>query len=141
MSGPIKSSSLLPMWTDETPCPWLCQPRQVPQERATNTNYACEQNVPRTFSINNVSSYSSLCHIYSTPVTYLIDTEAGVSLLNKEVWDKVKSSEVELSPVTAHRLVGVDGIPIKVQGAVSLPVTIAEISAGQYIMILPILRY
>ena len=100
------------------------QPCQVPQERATNTNYAREQNVPQTFSINKVSNYSLLCDIYNTPVTVLI-TGVGVSLLNKEVWDRVKPSEVVLTPVTAQVLVGVDGIPIKVQGSVSLPVTIA----------------
>ena len=111
------------------------QPRQVPQERGTNTNYTHEQNVPQTFSINNVSSYSLLCDIYHTPVTFLIDTGAGVSLLNKEVWDKVKPSEVVLSPVTAHRLVGVDGIPIKVQDAVSLPVTIAGMQFQHHFII------
>ena len=81
------------------------QPHQVQPERATNINYD-EQNVPQTFSINNVSSNSLSCDIYNTPVTFLIDTGAGVSLLNKEVWDKVKPLEVVLSPVTDCSQIG-----------------------------------
>ena len=107
----------------------------MPQERGTNINYTHEQNVPQTFSINNVSSYSLSCDIYNTPVTFLIDTGAGVSLLNKKVWDKVKPLEVILCPVTAHRLVEVDDIPIKVQGSVSLPVTIAGMQIQHHFII------
>jgi len=65
-------------------------------------------NVPQTFIINNVSSYVLSCNIYSTPVSFLIDTGAGVSLLNKEVWDKLNQTKDALKPVVTQRIVGVD---------------------------------
>ena len=55
--------------------------------------------------------------MYTAPVSCLIDTGAGVSLLRGGVWDRIRPNNCKPSPVTAHRLVGVDGIPISVQGS------------------------
>ena len=68
--------------------------------------YVRKKNVPQTFSTNHVSSYSLSCDIYNTPVIFLIDTGSGVSLLNKKVWDRMKSSEVVLSPVGCKQIGG-----------------------------------
>ena len=46
-----------------------------------------------------------------------------MSLLNKEVWDKLEQTDDVLNPVVTQRIVGVDGIPIKMKGSVSLPIT------------------
>ena len=62
----------------------------------------------------------------NTPVSFLVDTGAGVSLLNKEVWDKLRQAEDMLKPVVTQRIVGVDGIPIRIEGSVSVPVTIGK---------------
>ena len=57
------------------------QPRlNAPQKTKTNP---VEPNALPTFSINNVSSYLLSCSIYGSPVSFLVDTGAGVSLLSK----------------------------------------------------------
>ena len=53
--------------------------------------------------INSISSYSLSCDIMGRPVSLLADMGAGVSLLNKEVWDGVKTREKQLlNPVISH---------------------------------------
>ena len=79
----------------------------------------------QTLSINNVSSYTLTCKVYGTPVSFLIDTGAGVCLLKDEVWNKVKPEGSILKPLKVHGLVGVDGIPIKVQGSATINLSIA----------------
>ena len=95
-------------------------------QNAPHTSSLPEQNVPQTFTINNVSSYVLSCNIYNTPVSFLVDMGAGVSLLNKEVWDKLRQAEDTLKPVVTQRIVGVDGIPIRIEGSVSVPFTIGK---------------
>lgn len=82
--------------------------------------------VPQTFTINNVQSYLLSCSVDRTPVSFLIDTGAGVSLLSKEVWGRLNRTEEMLRPVVSQRIVRVDGIPIKIEGSVSVPVTIGN---------------
>ena len=104
------------------------QPRQSAPQGTLMTNYPVELNTPPTFSINNVSSYLLSCRIYNSPVSFLVDTGAGVSLLSKPVWDKIKPTKAGLNPIVTHRLVGVDGVPIKVDGTVSVPITIEGVT-------------
>ena len=51
-----------------------------------------------------------------------------VSLLDKEVWDKIKSIAEDLKAVSNHWLVGVDGIPLKVLGSITTPLSISDIN-------------
>ena len=64
--------------------------------------------------INNVSSYVLSCSIGGHVVSFLVDTGAGVSLLNKDMWDRLKSKEDLIVPAASHRLVGVDGAPLNI---------------------------
>ena len=96
------------------------------EQNAPHTSSSPQHNVPQTFTINNVLSYLLSCNIYDMPVSFLVDTGAGVSLLNKEVWDKLRRPEDTLNPVVDERIMGVDGIPIRVEGSVSVPVTIGK---------------
>ena len=90
------------------------------------TNNIVPGNVPQTFTINNVQSYVLTCSIDNTPVSFLVDTGAGVSLLSKEVWDRLNRAEDKLKPVVTQRIVGVDGIPIKIEGSILVPVAIGK---------------
>ena len=81
-----------------------------------------------TFSINNVSSYLLSRSIYNGPVSFLIDMEAGVSFLSKSVWDKIKPGKDRFNSMVTHRLVRADGVPIKVEGIVSAPITIGKVT-------------
>ena len=51
---------------------------------------------------NNVSSYSLPCCMNDVPVSFLVDTGAGVSLLQGTVWDKIKLQNHKLKTVTVH---------------------------------------
>jgi len=66
------------------------QPRQTAPPGTAKTNYPVETNVPLTFLITNVLSYLLSCSIYNVPVSFLIDTGVGVSLLSTSIWDKIK---------------------------------------------------
>lgn len=44
-----------------------------------------------TLSIKNVSSYTLTYEVYGTPVSFLIDTGAGVCVLKDEVWNRLKA--------------------------------------------------
>ena len=64
--------------------------------------------------------------MYNVPVSFLTDTAAGVSLLQGNVlWDKIRSKDHKLTTVTPQRLVGVDAIPIRIQGT-----TLIQFSIG-----------
>ena len=69
----------------------------------------------------HVTSTIALCHS-------LLTQGAGVSLLSKSVWDKIKPAKERFNPMVTHRLVGVDGVPVKVEGIVSAPITIGEVT-------------
>ena len=72
------------------------------------------------------SSYVLSCNIYNTPVSFLVDMGVEVSLLNKEMWDKLRQAEDMLNPVVTQQIVGVNGMPIRIEGSVSVPVTIGK---------------
>ena len=86
--------------------------------------HSSEQHAQPT-SINNITGYYFCACVLGVPVSFLVDTGAGVLLLNGNVWDKFKSAETQVEPTVYHNLVGVDGHPIKVRGSVTLPVVIA----------------
>ena len=92
-----------------------------------NMKTLCEQegksNTARelpTITINSVSSYFLPGCVFETDISCLVDTGAGVSLLNGDVWDKVGPGSIVLEPVH-QKLVGVDGISLKVRGASTSP--------------------
>ena len=59
-------------------------------------------------------------------VSFLVDTGAGVLLLNGKVWDRMVPKNINTEVTEFHNLVGVDGHPIKVHGSASLPMVAAE---------------
>ena len=54
---------------------------------------------------------------------FLIDTGAGVSLLQEELWKKIK--EPKLEPWSEQQLVSVDGTPIHVLGSMKFEISFA----------------
>ena len=104
-------------------------PRQGNATTSENIRYI---HTPEQFShsvpINNVSSYVLSCSMGGHIVSFLVDTGAGVSLLNKDVWDKLKSKQDTIFPAMSHRLVGVDGAPLNVLGSAIIPITISGLT-------------
>ena len=64
--------------------------------------------------INNVSSYFVVGKVFETPVSFLVDTGAGVYLLQGDVWDRAVPGNTKMELKGTYKLVGVDGIFINV---------------------------
>ena len=75
-------------------------------------------------SINTVSSYFVLGYVFDCPVSFLVDTGAGVSLIRGDIWEKAVPHNSARDLQGACRLVKVDGIPIKVRGTASVNITV-----------------
>ena len=85
---------------------------QVAQEDVVSGNIP----VP-VFSNPNqpISDYDLSLHVNDTPASCLVDTGAAVSLISKQLWDRL-----EQRPTLGRadrKLVGVQGVPLKVCGA------------------------
>ena len=63
---------------------------------------------------NDVSSYVVVGKVFETPVSFLVDTGAGISLLRGYVWDRAVPENTKMELKQTYRLVDVDGIPINV---------------------------
>ena len=98
-------------------------------ESQANTKTICEtgsrSSDVATITINSVSSYFLPVCVAGMEISCLVDTVAGVSLLSGDVLDKVGQRSIIVEPVIHQKLVGVDGIPLKVRGASTFPLTIA----------------
>ena len=53
-------------------------------------------------NINKVSCLD--LHLFNSPVSFLVDNGAGVSLIPGDIWDKVGNTDCKLQ--TTHRLLG-----------------------------------
>ena len=82
-----------------------------------------------------ISSYFVVGKVLETPVSFLVDTGAGVSLLRGDIWDRVMPENNGMDKEAAYRLVRVDGIPIKVQGTVSVKVSLEGLVLNQKFVI------
>ena len=72
------------------------------------------------------------CHLQGTiegiPAKFLVDTGASTSVLAKTIWDRLNQGN-NGSPITAvpsKKLVGVEGSPLKVIGAVHLSIVLEQ---------------
>ena len=63
---------------------------------------------------NDVSSYVVVEKVFETPISFLVDTGAGISLLRGFVWDRAVPENTKMELKQTYRLVDVDGIPINV---------------------------
>ncbi len=72
-----------------------------------------------------MSSYQLRGVVRGTPVSFVLDTGATVSLFRKDTWDRTKSAGEVLKPWTGKRLVGVEGTALQVYGTAEVPVEFA----------------
>ena len=73
--------------------------------------------------MSSVTSYYLQGWVSNVSVSFLVDTGAGVSLLNVHVWDQAGLTNVKMSPAPHSNLIGVDGHPLHVRGIVTIPLT------------------
>ncbi len=76
-------------------------------------------------AVNPTAAYHAVGQVSGTRVCFMLDTGAAVSLIRKDVWDRLEHSPRELQPWTGHKLVGVEGSPIKVHGLATVDVRLA----------------
>ena len=91
-------------------------------------------NVP-ALCVNSVMSYYLQGQISGVSVPFLVDTGAGVSLLNGRIWDQARFTNVRISPAPHSNLVGVDGHPIHFREVVTIPLTISSTVFNQEFVI------
>ena len=60
-------------------------------------------------------------------MSFLIDAGRGV-VTEKVSVGQDRTSKERFNPMVTHRLIGVNGVPIKVEGIVSAPITIGEVT-------------
>ena len=107
-------------------------PENLPASREMNnpqqeaTSYWGEDKATKGTNVNYVTKISTLpsdeclklrCMIGKEPINLLLDTGAPVTLLRRDIWDRVNSKPQNfLLPWEGHRLVGINGSPIQVHG-------------------------
>ena len=68
-------------------------------------------------------------------VSFILDTGDGVTLVHKNLWQRIKPSSLELSPRTGRNLVGTDGTKIEVLGFVSVLLQLKQIVYSTDVMV------
>ena len=72
-------------------------------------------------AVNPTSTFQLSGSINGFSVSFMPDTGAAVTLLRKDVWDRVKSAQDTLKPWSGPRFVGVEGTPIQIHGTTQVP--------------------
>ena len=89
---------------------------------STQNNTSAGDTIPAV-SAHVTTDHSLQGTITGIPAGFLVDTGAAASILSKQVWDKVsKQQEASLEVVSGRNLIGVEGSPLKILGAVHLQV-------------------
>ena len=70
-------------------------------------------------------SYRLSGSVNGIPASFVVDTGASITVLDKELWDKVNTRNHPLEPWTGRRLVGVEGTPLQVCGVSTVELTFA----------------
>ena len=76
-------------------------------------------------SVSPVPAYAVSGQVNDRTVSFVIDTDAAVILLQKEFWDGIKTGSEKLDVWTGQRLVGVDGTPLQVYGVTQVQFQLA----------------
>ena len=92
----------------------------VGQAQKGKSNLA--SNVINLLNVNLTDAYHIKGLVNLHPVDFMLDTGAVVSLLNAELWNRIKGSCSELVELHRPELVGVGGAPIRVHGITRLNV-------------------
>ena len=100
------------------------QPLNVISQTVNKNDITAGDTIPAVSTDDVTTDHSLQGTIKGRPAKFLVDTGAAVSILSKHVWDVVsKQQENTLEEATGKSLIGVEGSPLKIMGAVYLEVT------------------
>ena len=83
----------------------------------TNNDTVAVVPVSRSFIVSGSTN--------GVPTTFILDTGAAVTLLRKDVWDKLQMNDTSLEAWDGNPLVGVSGKPLEIWGSAKVKVEIA----------------
>ena len=85
------------------------------------------QQTPTTciLPVTAAASFRAVGFVYGCPVSFLLDTGSAVTLIRKDVWQSLGARGAALKPWTGHRLVGVGGEELPVQGCITTTLNLA----------------
>ena len=100
------------------------------EEKTSPRSQVCDSNCPSqnddvyTIAVNSISNYTMCARVFGNEISFLVDTGAAVSLVSREVWDRIKPTPAPRMNPVGLWLVGVDGAPLHVQGSVIVELNI-----------------
>ena len=125
-AGRKTSSRLLELWTRGPLFQGLRIAKQsgkLESSAAVSRAVDGEAVARKPMPVGHTTALHLMVFLGDSPVSFLLDTGASVSLLQKEVWDRTRPSG-QLEPWTGPRLVGVEGSPLTVHGVNKLTLLI-----------------
>ena len=75
--------------------------------------------------ITSNTTYKVAATIHGSLVSFTLDTGAAVTLICKDVWDSVKSTDHRLEMWNGQNLIGVEGTPLQVHGYTKTTIQLA----------------
>ena len=76
--------------------------------------------------VNPVPAYNVKVYVNNLSIQIVLDTGAAVTLLKKDIWDKLHFSSADLEQWTRQPLVDVEGTPLNVHGTMELELKMGE---------------
>lgn len=80
-----------------------------------------------SMAVNPTLSHYVTAIVHKLPIQLMLDTGAAVSLVRRDVWDRLGGAGTfGLAPWTGRHLVGVEGSTVPVHGATTLEIQLAD---------------
>ena len=140
----MQPCDLSSLWAGGTLCSWLCSQKTREFGKLLTLHAedrACEgkpRKVPQSLSVFSVSpfaAYRVTGAVNGTLTTFVVDTEATVSLLRADLWEKIQSPGALLELWTNTDLVEANGNPIDVLGSATVTLTVVETAFPAWVVL------
>ena len=83
-------------------------------DKAIITHNAFSLHAPSVYHLNGL--------LFATPVSFLLDTGASVSLIHTDTWERAKPNNHKLDPWKGQSLISVQGTPLQLHGHTEVPI-------------------
>ena len=97
---------------------------RYPSSRESNWQGLSQTCIPVS-PITSNTTYKVAATIHGSLVSFTLDTGAAVTLIRKDIWDSVKSTDHCLEMWNGQSLIGVEGTPLQVHGYTKTTIQLA----------------